>query len=105
MTIGKIIALTRRTFVSKVMSLLFKTLSRFDIVILPMSKCLLIVWLWSMSTLILETKEMKSDTVSTFCPSICYGVMGLDAMILVFLLLNFKPDFSLSSFTFIQEAP
>ena len=89
MTIGKIIALTRRTFVGKVMSLLFRTLSRFDIVILPRSKCLLIVWLRSTSTLILETKEMKSDTVSTFCPSICYGVIGLDVMILVFFILEF----------------
>ena len=58
-----------------------------------------------MSTLILETKEMKSDTVSTFFPSICYEVIGLDAMILVFLLLSFKPAFSPFSFTFIQEAP
>ena len=58
-----------------------------------------------MSTLILETKEMKSDTVSTFCPSICYKVIGLDAMILVFLLLSFKPAFLLFSFIFIQEAP
>ena len=71
------------------MSLLFKTLSRFDIVILPRSKCLLIVWLWSMSTLILETKEMKSDIVSRFCPSICYGMIGLDAMILVFFIVEF----------------
>ena len=64
MTAGKTIALTRRTFVSKVMSLLFNTLSRFVLVILPRSKCLLILWLQSPSAVILEPKKMKSDTVS-----------------------------------------
>ena len=63
MTTGKTIALTRWTFVIKVMSLLFKTLSRFDIAILPRSKRLLILWLQSLSALILEPKKMKSDTL------------------------------------------
>ena len=69
MTTGKTIALTSQTFV-KVVSLLFNMLSRFVIDFLPRSKCLLILWLQSPSTLILETKKMKSDTVSTFSPSI-----------------------------------
>ena len=68
-TTGKTMALTRRTFVGKVMSLLFNMLSRFDIAILPRSKCLLILWLQSLSAMILEPKKMKSDTVSTFPPS------------------------------------
>jgi len=66
MTTGKTIALARRTFVSKVMSLLFLTLSRFDIAVLPRSKCLLILWLQSPSAWILELKKMKSDSVSIF---------------------------------------
>ena len=65
-------------------SLLFKTLSRFDIVILQKSRHLLISWLLSPSTLILESKKMISDTVSTFSPSICHEVIGPDATILVF---------------------
>ena len=81
---GKTIALTIWTFVSKVMSLLLKTLSRFDIAILPWSKRLLILWLQSPSTVILEPKKRKSDTVSTFSPSVCHEVIGPDAMILVF---------------------
>ena len=81
MTTGKTIALIIWTYVSKVISLLFNTLSRFVIAILPRSKCLLILWLQSPSALILEPKKMKSDTVS---PSIHHEVMGLDAMILVF---------------------
>ena len=100
MTTGKTIALTRWTFVSRVMSLLFNTLSRFVIAILPRSKCLLISWLQSPSALILELEKMKSDTVSTFSPSICHEVTRLDAMIFVFLMLSFKP---LSSFTFIKR--
>ena len=84
MTTGKTIALTRRTFVGKVMSLLFNMLSRFVIVFLPKSKHLLISWLQSLSTVILEPKKIKSVTVSTFPPSICHEVMGPDAMILVF---------------------
>ena len=85
MITGKTIALTICTFVSKVMSLLFNTLSRFVIALLPRSKCLLILWLQSLSTLILESKKMKSDTVPTFSPTICREVMGLDAMTFVFL--------------------
>ena len=84
MTTGKTIALTRRTFVGKVMSLLFNMLSRLVIAFLPMSKHLLISWLQSPSTLILEPKKLKSITVSVVFPSICHKVMGLDAMILVF---------------------
>ena len=81
MTSGKTIALTRRTFVGKVMSLLFNMLSRFVIAFLPRSKCVLILWLHSPPTVILEPKKMKSDTVSAFPPSICHEMMGSDAMI------------------------
>ena len=84
MTTGKIIALTIQTFVSKVMSLLFNTLSRFVIVFFPRSKCLLISWLQSPSAVILEPPKIKSLTVSIVSPSICYKVMRLDAMIFVF---------------------
>ena len=70
-TTGKTIALTRRTFVSKVMSLLFNMLSRLVIAFRPRSKCLLISWLQSPSPVILEPKKIKSDTVSTVSPSIC----------------------------------
>ena len=84
MTIGKTIVLTRQTFVSKVMSLLFNMLSRLIITFLPRSKHLLISWLQSSSAVILEAQKMKSDTVSTVSPSICREVMGPDAMILVF---------------------
>jgi len=96
MTIGKTIALSIYTFVSKVMSLLFNTLSRFVIAFLPRSKCLLISWLQSPSTVILEPKKIiKSVTVTTFSLCICHEVMGLDAMILVFWMLSFKPAFPL----------
>ena len=84
MTTGKAIALSLWTFVDKVLSLLFNTLSRFVIAFLPRSKGLLISWLQSLSTLILEPKKMKSDTVSAFSPSICHEVIGPDAMILIF---------------------
>ena len=80
-TTGKTIALTRRTFVGKVMSLLLNMLSRLVITFLPRSKRLLISWLQSPSAVILEPHKIKSDTVS---PSICHEVMGLDAMIFVF---------------------
>ena len=83
-TTGKTTALTRWTFVGKVMSLLFNMLSRLVIAFLPRSKHLLISWLQSPSAVIFEHKEIKSVTISTFYPSICYEVMGLDAMILVF---------------------
>ena len=81
MTTGKTIALTRRNFVGKVMSLLFNMLSRLVITFLPRNKRLLISWLQSPSAVILEPPKIKSYTVS---PSICLGVMGPDAMILVF---------------------
>ena len=81
MTTGKIIALARRTFVGKVMSLLLNMLSRLVIVFLPRSKRLLISWLQSPSAVILEPRKIKSDTVSTVSPSICHEVMGLDAVI------------------------
>ena len=84
MTTGKTIAVTRWTFVDKVMSLLFNMLSRLVITFLPRSKRLLISWLQSPSAVILEPPKIKSDTVSTVSPSICHEVMGLDAMILVF---------------------
>ena len=102
MTTGKTIALTRQTFVGQVMSLLFNMLSRLAIVFLPRSKCLFISWLQSPSAVILESKKIKSVTVSTVSPSICHEVMGPDAMIFVFWMLSFKPAFSLSSFTFIN---
>ena len=85
MTTGKTIALSRQTFVGQVMSLLFNMLSRLVITFLPRSKHLLISWLQSPSTVILEPKKKKkSVTVSTVSPSICHEVMGPDAMILVF---------------------
>ena len=84
MTTGKTIALTRWTFVGKVMSLLLNMLSRLVITFLPKSKHLLISWLQSPSAVILEHKKIKSDTVSTVSPSISHQVMGLDAMIFVF---------------------
>ena len=77
-----------RTFVSKLMSLLFNTLSRFAIAILPRNKHLLIFWLQSSPTLILKSKKRKSDTVYIFSPSICHEVIELDAMIFVFWMLS-----------------
>ena len=100
MTTGKTIALTRWTFVSKVMSLLLNMLSSVVITFLPRSKHLLISWLQSPSAVILEPPKIKYDTVS---PSISHEVMGPDALILVFWMLSFKPTFSLSSFTFIKK--
>ena len=96
MTTGKTIALTRRTFVGKVTSLLLNILSGLVITFLPRSKCLLISWLQSPSAVILKPKKIKSVTVS---PSICHEVMVPNDMILVFWILSFKPAFSLSSFT------
>ena len=90
MTTGKTIALTRRTFVGKVMSLFFNMLSRLVITFLPRSKRLLISWLQSPSAVILEPRKIKSATVS---PSLCHEVMGPGAMILVFWILSFKPLF------------
>ena len=71
MTAGKTMALTIQTFVDKVMSLIFNVLSKFVIAFLPGSQHLLISWLWSTSTMILESKKIKSVTASTFSPSIC----------------------------------
>ena len=85
MTTGKTIALTRWTFVGKVMSLLFTMLSRLVIAFLPRSKHLLISWLQSPSAVILEPPKIKSDTVSIVSPSIFYEMMGPDAMIFVFI--------------------
>ena len=106
MTTGKSIALTRWTFVGKVMSLLFNTLSRFATAFLPRSKCLLISWLHSTSAMILLPKKIKSLTVSIVSPTICHGVMELDAMILVFWVLSFKSVFFFPTllFYFHQEA-
>ena len=80
---GKTIALTRQTFVGKVMSLLFNMRSKFVIAFLPRSKRLLISWLQSPSAVILEPRKIKSVTVATVSPSICHEAMGPDAMILV----------------------
>ena len=76
MTTGKTIALTRWTFVGKVLSLFLSMLSRLDITFLPRSKRLLISWLQSPSAVILEPPKIKSATVSTISPSICHEVMG-----------------------------
>ena len=84
MTNGKTKALSRWTFVGKVMCVLFNMLSRLVITFLPRSKCLLISWLQSPSAVILKPPKIKSDTVSTVSPSISYEMMGPDAMILVF---------------------
>ena len=84
MTTGKTIALTRRTFVSKVMSLLFNMTNRLVITFLPKSKHLFISWLQSPSIVILEPKKIKSVTFSIISPSTCHEVMGLDAMIFIF---------------------
>ena len=88
MTTGKTTALTRWTFVGKVMSLLFNTLSRFVAALLPRSKCLLISQLQLPSVLTLESKKIKSVTVSTVSPSICHKVIERDATILVFLIIS-----------------
>ena len=103
MTTGKTIILATWNFVGKVMSLLFNMLSRLAIAFLPRSKRLLISWVQSPSPVILEPKKIKSVTLSIVSPSICYEVMGLDAIILVFWMLSFKPNFSLSSLTFIEK--
>ena len=85
------------------MSLLFNMLSRLVITFLPRSKHLLISWLQSPSSVILEPRKINSDTVSTVSPSISNEVMGPDAMTFIFWMLSFKPTFSLSSFTFIKR--
>ena len=102
MTTGKTIALTKWTFVDKVVSLLFNMLFRLVIIFLPRSKRLLISWQQSPSAVILEPQRIKSATVASF-PICCHEVMGLDAIILVFWMLSFKPTFSLSCFSFINR--
>ena len=89
MTTGKTIALTRLTFVSKVMSLLFNMLPSLVIVFLPRSKHLLISWLQSPSAVILEPRKIKSVTLFIVSPSICHEEMGPDAMIFIFLNVEF----------------
>ena len=96
-TTGKTIALTRWTFVGKVISLVFNMLSRLVIAFLPKSKHLLISWLQSPSAVILEPPKIKSFTVSIVSPYICHEVMGPDVMIFIFWMLSFKPAFSFSS--------
>ena len=103
MTTGKTVALTRQTFVGKVMSLIFNMLSMLVIVFLPRNKNPLISWLQSPSAVILEPRKRKSVIVSIVSPNICHEVTGPDAMILVLWMLSFKPVFSLSSFTFIKR--
>ena len=92
MTTAKTIALTKRTFVDKVMSLLFNMLSRLVIAFL-LSKCLLNSWLQSPSAVVWESKKIKSVHCSIVPPSICQEVMGMDAMIIVFWMLSFRPTF------------
>ena len=105
MTTEKPIALTRQTFVGKVMSLLFNMLSSLVITFLPRSKHLSISWLQSPSAVILEPQKIKSDTVSLVSPTICHEVMGPDAMILVFWMLSFSQLFFCTLlFHFHQEA-
>ena len=93
MTTGKTRALTKWTFVGKVMPLLFNMLSRLVITFLPRSKSLLISWLQSPSAVILEPPKINVLTISIVSPSICHEVMEPDAMILVFWMLSFKPTF------------
>ena len=101
-TTGKTIALTKQTLDSKVVSLVFNTLSRFVTAFLTRSKCFLISCqsLWAV---ILKLKKIKPVIFSIFSPSIYHEVMAQDAIILVFWMLSFNPAFSLSSFTFIKR--
>ena len=103
MTTGKTTALTRWILVSKVMSLLFNTPSRFVIAFLLRSKLLLISWLQSPTIMILEPKKIKSVTVSIVSLSICHEVIGLDAIILVFWMPGFKAALFILLFQ-LQEA-
>ena len=98
-TTGKTIALAIQTFVG-IVSLVSNMVSKFVIAFLPSSKSLLISWLQAQPPVILEHKKIKSITVSIVSLSICHEIMGPDVMILVFLMLSFKPAFSLSCFTF-----
>ena len=103
MNTGKTLALTRQTFVGKVMSLLFNMLSRLVTGLLPRNKCLLISWLQSPSAMILETKKIKSPTVATVSPIYLPWSDGTRGHDFIFWVLSFKPAFSLSSFTFIKR--
>ena len=103
MTSGKIIALTRWTFVGKVTSLLFNMLFRLVIAFLPRSKCFLISWLQSPYAVIFEPRKLKFLTISIVSLFICHEMKGPVVMVLVFWMLNFKPAFSLFSFTFIKK--
>ena len=98
----KTIVLTVQIFIDKMKSLLFNMLTRFVIAFLPRSKCPLISWPQSPSSMIFEPKKIKYVTASTFSSSICHKVMGPDTMITVSLMLSFKPAFSLSSYTLIK---
>ena len=104
MTTGKTIALTKWTFISKKMSLLFNMLSRLVIAFLPRNKDLLISWMQSPSAVILECPKIKSLTISIVSRSICHELMGLDAMILVFWMLSFEPTFPTLLFHFHHKA-
>ena len=84
-------------------NVLFNVLSRLVIALLPRNKHLLISWLQSQSSVILESKKIKSLTVSIVFPSICHEVIRFDTMILAFLIMSFESTFSLSSFTFIKR--
>ena len=99
MTTGKTTALTKWTFVGKMMFLLSNMLSMVAIAFLPRSKYLLISWQQSWSAVILEPKKIKSVTLFIVSPSICHEVKGPDSIILVFWMLNFKPAFTLSPYT------
>ena len=103
MTTGKTIGLTIWTFFDKVTSMLLNILTRFVIAFLPRSKCLLISWLQSPSTVIFWAEEYKICHCSNFSPSICHKVMGLDAMIFICWMLSFRLAFLLSSFTLIKR--
>ena len=103
MATGETLALILQTFVGKVVSLLFNMLSRFVIAFLPRSKHLLTSWLQSPATVILEPRKVKFVAAS-FSPSICHEVMGLDAMILVFLSIEFQVSFFTLPFHPHQEA-
>ena len=105
LTIGKTIAFIIQTFVGKVMSLLFNTLSRLDTAFLPKGKRLWISWLHSQSTVILESKKRKSVTDSNFCPFYLLwsdGTRWHDLSCCCFLMLSFKPAFSFPSFILIK---
>ena len=104
-TTCKTIALTRRTFVGKVMPLLFNMLPRFVIAFLLRSKHLLVSWLQSPSAVVFVPHKINSVTISIISSSICHEVMGLVAMIFIFCMLNFKPAFSFSNWCELSKLP